>query len=157
MNRRVYIETTVISYLAARASRDVIIKAHQEVTHAWWLKRRKDFEPMVSDVVIEELGRGDKTAAARRLAYARNLDVVLSGESAIFLARLLLKKRAVPVVAEVDALHIGVAAVNGADFLLTWNCRHIANAEMRAKIGAVCREAGYEPPVICTPEELMGD
>ena len=104
MNRRVYIETTVISYLAARASRDVIIKAHQEVTHAWWLKRRKDFEPMVSDVVIEELGRGDKTAAARRLAYARNLDVVLSGESAIFLARLLLKKRAVPVVAEVDAL-----------------------------------------------------
>lgn len=157
MNRRVYIETTVISYLAARASRDVIIKAHQEVTHAWWLRRRKDFDLMVSDVVLEELGRGDKTAAASRLGYARNLGVVLSNEPAIALARLLVRQRAVPTVAEVDALHIGVAAANGADFLLTWNCRHIANAEMRAKIGAVCREAGYEPPVICTPEELMGD
>ena len=157
MNRRVYIETTVISYLAARASRNVIIKAHQKVTHAWWLKRRQDFELMVSDVVIEELARGDKTAAAGRLEFARNLNVVLSAEASIALARLLLKRRAVPAVAQVDALHIGVAVANGADFLLTWNCRHIANAEMRAKIGAVCREAGYEPPVICTPEELMGD
>ena len=157
MDRRVYLETTVISYLAARASRDVIIKAHQEVTRAWWLKRRKYFELMVSDVVLEELDRGNKTAAASRLAYARNLNVVLSAEPSIALARLLLKQRAVPAVAEVDALHIGVATANGADYLLTWNCRHIANAEMRAKIGAVCRDAGYEPPVICTPEELMGD
>ena len=157
MDRRVYLETTVISYLAARASRDVVIRAHQEVTRAWWLKRRKYFEVMVSDVVIEELGRGNKTAAASRLAYARNLRMVLNAEPSMALARLLLKKRAVPAVAEVDALHIGVAVANGADYLLTWNCRHIANAEMRAKIGAVCRDAGYEPPVICTPEELMGD
>ncbi len=156
MIQRLYVETTVISYLAARTSRDVIIKAHQEVTRAWWLKRRKDFEMMVSDVVLEELGRGDKAAAARRLGYARNLNAVLSTEPAIALARLLVKQRAVPVAAQVDALHIGVAAVHGADYLLTWNCRHIANAEMRAKIGAVCRDAGYEPPVICTPEELMG-
>ena len=91
------------------------------------------------------------------MAYARNLNAVQSTDSAVDLARLLLKRRAVPQVAEVDALHIGVAVANGADFLLTWNCRHIANAEMRAKIGAVCREAGYEPPVICTPEELLGD
>lgn len=154
---RVYLETTVISYLAARASRDIVIRAHQEVTRAWWLKRRKYFEVMVSDVVLEELGRGNKTAAASRLTYARNLSVVLSAEPAMALARLLLKKRAVPAVAEVDALHIGVAVANGADYLLTWNCRHIANAEMRDKIGAVCRDAGYEPPVICTPEELMGD
>ncbi len=157
MIQRLYVETTVISYLAARTSRDVIIKAHQEVTRAWWLKRRKDFEMMVSDVVLEELGRGDKAAAARRLEYARNLNVVLSTEPAIALARLLVKQRAVPVAAQVDALHIGVAAAQGADYLLTWNCRHIANAEMRARIGAVCRDAGYEPPVICTPEELMGD
>ena len=157
MKQRVYLETTVIRYLAARTSRDVIIKAHQEVTRTWWLKRRKDFELMVSDVVQEEIGRGDKTAAAERLAYVKNLNSVLSTEPAIALARLLLKQKAVPAVAEVDALHIGVAAVHGADYLLTWNCRHIANAEMRAKIGAVCRNAGYEPPVICTPEELMGD
>ena len=88
------------------------------------------------------------------MGYARNLSVVLSAEPSIALARLLLKQRAVPAVAQVDA-HIGVAAA-AAD-LVTWNCRHIANAEMRAKIGAVCRDAGYEPPVICTPEELMGD
>lgn len=157
MNRRVYVETSVISYLAARASRDVIIRAHQEVTRAWWLKRRGDFELLVSDVVLEELGRGDKAAAARRFAYTRDLGVLLSAEPAIALARLLLKRRAVPAMAEVDALHIGLATANGADYLLTWNCAHIANAEMRAKIGAVCREAGYEPPVICTPEELMGD
>ncbi len=156
MIQRLYVETTVISYLAARTSRDVIIKAHQEVTRAWWLKRRKDFEMMVSDVVLEELGRGDKAAAARRLGYARNLNAVLSTEPAIALARLLVKQRAVPVAAQVDALHIGVAAAHGADYLLTWNCRHIANAEMRVRIGAVCRDAGYEPPVICTPEELMG-
>ena len=154
MNQRVYVETTVISYLAARASRNVIIKAHQEVTHAWWLKRRKDFELMVSDEVLEELGRGDKAASARRLGNARDLSVVFSAEPSVALARLPLKR---PAVAQVDALHIGVAAANGADFLLTWNCRHIANAEMRAKIGAVGREAGYEPPVICTPEESMGD
>ena len=157
MKQRVYLETTVISYLAARTSRDVIIKAHQEVTRTWWLKRRKDFELMVSDVVQEEIGRGDKTAAAERLGYVKNLNSVLSTEPAIALARLLLKQKAVPAVAEVDALHVGVATVHGADYLLTWNCRHIANAEMRAKIGAVCRNAGYEPPVICTPEELMGD
>lgn len=87
MIQRLYVETTVISYLAARTSRDVIIKAHQEVTRAWWLKRRKDFEMMVSDVVLEELGRGDKAAAARRLGYARNLNAVLSTEPAIALAR----------------------------------------------------------------------
>lgn len=157
MKQRVYLETTVISYLAAHTSRDLMIRAHQEVTRNWWLKRRKDLELMVSDVVLEEIGRGDKTAAAERLAYVRNLNPVLSTEPGIALARLLLKQKAVPLVAEVDALHIGVAAVHGAEFLLTWNCRHIANAEMRAKIGAVCRNARYEPPVICTPEELMGD
>ena len=135
----------------------MIIKAHQELTRAWWLKRRREFEILVSDVVLEELGRGDKAAAASRLGYARNLNAVLSTEQAIALARLLVKRRAVPVVAQVDALHIGVAAAHGADSLPTWNCRHIANAEMRARIGAVCRDAGYEPPVICTPEELMGD
>ena len=87
MKQRVYVETTVISYLAARTSRDVIIKAHQEVTRTWWLKRRKDFELMVSDVVQEEIGRGDKTAAAERLAYVKNLNSVLSTEPAIALAR----------------------------------------------------------------------
>ena len=121
MAQRVYIETTVISYLTARTSRDVIIKAHQEVTRTWWLKRHKDFELIVSDVVLEELGRGDKPAAAKRLGYAQNLNSVLSTEPAIALARLLLKQKAVPAVAQVDALHIGVAVVHGADYLLTWN------------------------------------
>ena len=157
MTQSVYVETTVISYLAARPSRDVIIKAHQEVTHAWWLKRRDDFELFVSDLVLEELSRGDKPAAARRLSYVRHLNSAPSTEPAIGLARLMLKQKAVPAVAQVDALHISIAAVHGADYLLTWNCRHIANAEMRVKIGAVCRNAGYEPPIICTPEELMGD
>ena len=76
-------------------------------------------------------------------------------EDVKILAEELIIKGAIPEKAELDAYHIAVATVNGIDYLLTWNCSHIANAVMRPKVEAICRFCGYEPPVICTPQELM--
>jgi hypothetical protein len=76
------------------------------------------------------------------------------GQEALDLAEELVRRRAVPDVAAEDALHIAVAVTNGVEYLLTWNCAHIANAAMRRAIDDVCVQQGYEPTVLCTPEEL---
>jgi hypothetical protein len=109
----------------------------------------------VSEAVLQEAAGGDPTAAARRTVALRGIPVLAVTEAAAHLARDLIAGQAVPAKAAVDAVHIAVAAVNGMDFLLTWNCAHIANAATRAMIDRVCRIAGVAPPVICTPEELM--
>jgi hypothetical protein len=83
--------------------------------------------------------------------------VLTAGPEASALARHLITQGSLPPKAAVDALHIAIAVVNGIDYLLTWNCTHIANATMRRRIDAVCRQDGYEPVVLCTPEELMED
>lgn len=104
---------------------------------------------------MQEAAAGDKEAAARRLAALEGIPVLSAPQVANDLVRSLLRDRAVPVVAAVDALHIAVAAVHGMDFLLTWNCTHIANAATRGTIESTCRSAGLSPPAICTPEQLM--
>jgi predicted nucleic acid-binding protein len=152
-----YIETTIISYLTARPSKDLVQRAHQRLTRAWWRTRRSDFELYVSPLVLQEAAAGDPTRARRRLAFLRNLPVLGPTPDAIDLSRTLIQRGAIPKKAEVDALHIAIAAVNGIEYLLTWNCSHIANARMRSKIETVCRVENYEPPVLCTPEELMED
>jgi PIN domain len=152
---RVYLETTVISYLAARLSRDLRVAAHQQVTSDWWATRRVDFEVFVSQLVVEEASAGDRDAAARRLAYLEDINLVDLNEASLSLAEKLVADGAVPVGSEQDALHIALAAVHGMTYLLTWNCKHIANAAMRSRITATCWDAGYDAPVICTPEELL--
>jgi len=152
---RVYIETSVLSYLTALPSRDLVRAAHQQVTLEWW-GRRERFELYASTAVVGEAQRGDSLAAARRLAAAQGIPLLEASEEARVLAAGLLTAAAMPQKAAIDAAHVAIAAVHGIDFLLTWNCTHIANAAMRPKIEAVCRRAGLTPPIICTPEELGG-
>jgi predicted nucleic acid-binding protein len=154
---RVYLETSLISYLAAWPSRDLIVAAHQEITHRWWRTRRSRFELYTSRIVIEEAGAGDKDAAQRRLAYLKSLPVLELNREAKDLAEAFVSKGVLPQTSVEDALHVAVATVHGIDFLLTWNCRHIANAEMTKPVTAICHSRGYDAPHICTPEELMGE
>ena len=154
---KVYIETTIVSYLTARPSRDLIISAHQQLTQDWWQNRQAAFDLFISQAVIEESSAGDQQAAENRLQVLAQIPVLGLNEAALQLARELVAKGPLPEKAGVDALHIAIATIHGMDYLLTWNCKHIANAEMQSQIAATCRLRGYEPPVICTPEELMGD
>lgn len=130
-----------------------MVAAHQQITREWW-QRRDRFELFVSEAVLQEAAGGDPAAAAQRLGALQGLPVLDVSPVAGDLARRLVTASAVPQKALVDAVHIAVAAVNGMDYLLTWNCAHIANAVTRGKIERQCRVAGYAPPVICTPEEL---
>lgn len=157
MKDRVYIETTIVSYLAARLSRDLIVAAHQQLTEEWWLQRRPSFDLLTSQVVIREASAGDPVMAQRRLGFLTEIPLLAIDESALQLATQLLQRGRIPARAAEDASHIAIAAVHGMDYLLTWNCKHIANAQMQKTVAEICRAAGYEPPTICTPEELMGD
>lgn len=154
---RVYLETSVVSYWTSRPSRDLIIAGHQQITRDWWNRRRSAFELFVSRIVVDEASEGDPQAAGERLVVLRNVPVLQLNRAAVVLAREFLDAGALPAKAGEDALHVAVATVHGMDFLLTWNCRHIANAEMTRAVNAICTERGYEMPVICTPEELMGE
>jgi len=155
MKPKVYIETTIISYLAARPSRDLIVAGHQQITHEWWQTTRPSFAAVSSQLVAREAGAGDSEAAAARLALLTGLTLLEISEEALTLAQRLLQAKAIPQDFPEDALHVAVAVVNGIEYLLTWNYKHLANAGMRSKIEATCRELGYEAVVICTPEELM--
>lgn len=154
MKPRVYLETSVLSYLTALPSRDLVRAAHQQLTIEWWENRNR-FEIFVSEPVLAEARQGDPEAAARRMAVAGELVVLSATNEAQALAHVLLKVAALPEKAAIDAAHIAIATVHGLYFLLTWNCTHIANAIMRPRIEAACRDNGYQPPVICTPEELF--
>jgi len=156
MKPKVYLETSVISYLAARLSRDLIVAGHQQITQEWW-DSRQEWDLSISALVVSEAGTGDTDAAARRLALLEGLPLLRLNETAITLAERLLAEAALPSKAREDALHIAIAAVHGIDYLLTWNCKHIANAVKRPLIETICETSGYHPPIICTPEELTGD
>ena len=153
---RVYLETSVISYLAALPSRDVVVAGHQQTTRDWW-ERRSRFELFVSDAVIEEAARGDGGAARRRLELLDAIPVLTVLGEAETLARSFLSEAALPSKAAIDAVHVALAAVHGMDFLVTWNCKHIANAMIRPQLEVLCWRAGYRPPVICTPFELLDE
>jgi hypothetical protein len=155
MKPKVYIETTIPSYLAARTSRDLVIAGNQELTHEWWAEQRASFELYISQFVLDEAGIGDAGAARRRLEILADIQELKITDEAGVLTEKLLKEGGVPRKAATDAAHIAVAAVNGMDFLLTWNCKHIANARMLKKIYSICANEGYTCPLVCTPAELM--
>ncbi len=153
MKLRVYVETTIISYLTALPSRDLVRAGQQQITREWWANRL-DFEIYASQFVLDEAGRGDPSAAARRLAVLGDVTLLDATDDAAALGRALVVGGGLPRTARIDALHVAVATVHGMDFLLSWNCKHIANAVTRARIEQICREAGHEPPTICTPLEF---
>jgi hypothetical protein len=157
MKDKVYIETSVVSYLTGRPSRDVVIAAHQELTRQWWETQSSKYELLISELVLEEAAGGDSDAAQRRIQAIRDLHILRTSESAVELATHLVSMRLTPQEYAADAMHIAIAAVNGTDYLLTWNCKHIANAKRRQEIESAIEVAGFASPVICTPEELMED
>jgi predicted nucleic acid-binding protein len=151
----VYLETTIIGYLAMRVSGVLRVAANQETTRDWWDNHRADYEVFVSRFVVDECADGDPEAARDRLSFLQDLELIQAPDEVETLAQALLDRVPLPEEAQFDALHIAVAAVNGIQYLLTWNCRHIANPALRTRIEAVCREMGFEPPVICTPQEIL--
>jgi len=155
MKPKAYIETTVVSYLTAWPSRDVVIAGYQQTTREWWRDAADRFELVASELVINEASAGDADAARDRLAALESVTLLDATEEAAELARQLIESGAIPGKAAEDAGHIAIAVTNGIDYLVTWNCRHIANATMRSQIERICRIAGYEPTIICTPDELM--
>lgn len=154
MKPKVYIETSVLSYLTARASRDTVVAGNQTTTRDWW-ERRSDFDLYISAFVLEEARVGDPVAVNARLQAASGLPEIEITADAALIAEGLLSRGSLPPKARLDALHIAVAALGGMDYLLTWNCTHIANPAFRPKIEALIRSYGHEPPVICTPQELI--
>jgi hypothetical protein len=155
MAAKVYVETTVVSYLMARRSRDMLVAAHQEITWDWWEASVGRFDLVASRLVVQEVRSGDPEAAQDRLDLLSRLKLLKVKKSALALAERLVASGAVPEKASADALHIAIAATHRVDYLVTWNCKHLANAVMRAKIDEVCLAAGCRPVIICTPEELL--
>jgi hypothetical protein len=156
MGPSVYIETSIVSYLAARPSRDIVVAAHQQITAEWWGTRRSQFTLYASELVAREAGAGNPDAASRRLEFLEGVLLLAATEEARALARHFLAGAVFPPESDPDASHVAIATVHGMEYLLTWNLQHIANAQVRTRIESACRAMGYEPPVLCTPEELMG-
>jgi hypothetical protein len=152
---KTYLETSVISYLIARPSRDALITAHQELTRKWWKTQRHELDLYVSSEVITEIGRGDPNAARQRVELVDGLPLLDADLRSEALAAEILRRSVLPVTAFADAAHIAIAAVHAMDFLVTWNCRHIANGFVQRRIARLVRDRGLEPPVVVTPEELM--
>ena len=153
----VYIESSVISYITSRPSRDVVIAGRQAISHDWWENCRQRFDIRVSVLVEEEIGQGDTLAAQTRLALIRDVPSLKLSDEAAQLAEQLISHGAVPKGSEEDALHIGIAAAQGTDYLLTWNFKHINNAEMKSSITRIVESFGFICPQICSPEALGGN
>ncbi len=155
MKKSVYIETSIASYLTARPSRDVRAVAWQQLTSQWWQEARPEYELFTSELVFVEASLGDADAAARRIACLEGIADLIVDKEAQSLAERFISEGGMPLAAEVDALHIAIAAVHGIDYLLTWNCRHINNAAVKPLLRLICAKAGYQCPEICTPLELL--
>lgn len=157
MKPKVYLETTIPSYLTSRSNRNPFIAGCQSLTRKWWKDKRGNFDLFISEAVIVEASAGDVSAVNRRLNLLKNIPRLDISNEAKSLAEKLSKAASLPQEVFADALHIALATVNRIDFLLTWNCRHIANAVLIPRLSSVANSHGYRLPVICTPQELMGD
>jgi hypothetical protein len=155
MKRKIHVETSVISYLTARPSKTIIGAAHQQITLAWW-ELRSDYELLVSQSVWQECAAGDPVAAQKRLEALDGIPVLAVTQDMFHLAEALIEQGIIPTKAIEDALHIAVSTLHHIDFLLTWNCRHIANPIIQEKIAMYLEQLGLFLPIICTPEELLG-
>jgi hypothetical protein len=153
----VHLETTFISYLVARTSRDLLVAGHQQLTQDWWTDRRGEFKCCISQVVIDEASVGDAAEVQKRLAIIADLPVLAATEEAESLTSAILARGVIPPRAVRDAAHIAVATVHQIDYLLTWNCKHLANAQIMRRIAEVCERSDHRMPIICTPDELMGE
>jgi len=153
----VYLESSFISYLVSRPSRDLVVAAHQQVTRDWWERRRAAFRCVISQVVLDEISAGDQIEVEKRLHAVELLDILAAVKEAESLAATIMATGVLPQQAVRDAAHIAVATVHNVQYLLTWNCKHLANAQITRRIATICLESGYLLPTICTAEELLED
>ncbi len=157
MKAKLYLESTVPSYYVARPSRDVVIAARQHQTHDWWDRQRLKFDILVSQIVVDELSAGEAERAKLRLKLVAPFPLLKINEEVMVLTQALLHDGPLPAKAARDAAHIALAAVHRLHFLVTWNCKHIANPTMQRQISAVCAVHGVAAPVICTPGDLLAN
>ena len=153
--KSVYIETSIASYLTARPSRDVRTAAWQQITLQWWEQAREQYELFTSELVVSEAAEGNPEAAQRRLDSLRSITELVVDSEMESLAARLIADGGFPATAAVDALHVAIATVQAVDLFLTWNCRHINNADTKPVVRSICAVAGYTCPEICTPQELL--
>ncbi len=157
MKPKVYLETTIPSYLTSRLSRDLLVAAHQQLTSDWWHDHRERFRLFVSPRVLAEAESGDSAASARRIAALEGIPILAFTPEARLLMVRFLGNGLIPQKSVEDAAHVAIATVHGMDYLLTWNCRHIVNAEIMKRLAIIAADTGYSLPVLCTPEQLMGN
>lgn len=157
MIESLYLETSIIGYLTVRPSTNLIVATNAAITQTWWNTRRERFSLYISEVVLEEISRGDIEMAIKRSELIRDFPLLEINNAVKELARQFLIQSNLPPKASDDALHISLATVYGLNYLLTWNCRHIANAHIQKKLSQISSQSGYELPTICTPYELIGD
>ena len=150
----VYVETTVVGNIAGRIHPHPDVASRQRITREWWKTATVRYRIVTSQLTVDECGDGDPSAVTERLEVLRGLPLLDESDNAEMLAELLIDRKAVPASEPRDALHIAIAAANGVQFIATWNFKHILNPHLHAPIAGTCREAGFIPPVICTPEQL---
>lgn len=151
----VYIETTIVSYLVSKPSRDLIIAAHQQLTQTWWQERLQHFDTFVSPIVLDEISKGDQDAAKARLNAVRNIKILEATQEVFELGEHYYKRLKIPNSAKPDAYHLAIATWHGMDFMVTWNCSHLANGKIKRYLEDLNDERGFRTPIICTPEELL--
>ena len=155
MKKKLYLETTVVSYFVSRPSRDIIIAGHQEATREVWPQFVEKYEAFISALVYDEAGKGDAEQARLRLAAIEPFAMLQITDEARRLAEKIIINKAVPAQYPEDALHIALAAVNGADSIVTWNFAHLNNPFVRRRVRQIVEKEGYVCPEICSPEELL--
>ena len=154
---KVYLESSVVSYRVARPSHDVVVAGHQKLTHLWWDNHLSEYEVCISEFVLEEIQRGDVDAASERVRIAADFLILPATAEVEPLAAEYMRELQLPQKALYDAIHIATASIHGVEYLLTWNCRHIANAHLRRRISEMNTRMGIFTPIICTPEELLDE
>lgn len=155
MKERVYIETSVISYLCSRPSRDLVVAASQEVTHEWWQEERGRYDLYVSEFVLAEIAAGNPEAAKKRQEVVHDMAVLTANEDSERLAHEIIKEARLPMSVATDVAHVAIASVQGMDYLLTWNCAHIANPHWLKKLAQITAMHRHALPVVCTPQALL--
>jgi hypothetical protein len=155
MTETIYIETSILGHLTARPSQNVILIANMEITRQWWEDYRQKFNLYISQIVLDEIAQGDQEIAKKRLELVKDFTLLKTYQSARSLALEFINKSNLPTKAANDALHIAIATIYELDYLIAWNCKHIANAQIQKKLSQISRGFGYQLPTLCTPYELI--
>ena len=155
MKETIYLETTIISYYTSRPSNDIMVLAKQRITELWWKNNLNKFDVYISEAVFEEICEGDSDAALKRITVVNTIPSLEITDDVLNVYKIYLKRLQIPDKALRDAIHIAIASVHSIDYLVTWNCKHIANGEIIKKLMSINNELGLSIPVIVTPEELM--